>query len=649
MKLPFIVLFFMASTLIVNAQSEITRNWDSFMQSIDVSFLKKKVKFKLTASVKVFTENERSHALLWARVDNKGGGTGFFDNMFERPIRVNEWKEYTIEGTLDEKASKLNIGALFFDNGKFYFDNFQLFIENESGELQKTQLNNPDFEQSFSGNSIPGWIEGIRETPVRVRGFSFSPTDDNVNGGHALAVEGKGILNISDNSARFVSYQQESFAITNVTLIDGKGTAPQSNMTVIVKGGKITEVGTSDKIAVPTEAQIIDAKGKTLIPGFVMLHEHIFYTKLFENEFNIVNMTNTFPRMYLAGGVTTMRTAGSVSPHADLNINRMIKEGKMIGPKMDVTGPFIERASTTSTPIPQMPIIPNEQQAGATIDYWADQGATSFKVYTHITKNDLKQVVKRAHARGFKVTGHLCSVTYNEASEIGIDNLEHGFMVSSDFVTDKQSELCDVFKQRTSLMNLNKDDEKMTNLMKSLIQRGVTVTATPAVYAPVTDYEMVLGGGEAALNADILKDLKTRYDRAVGRDSSQKKLFEKELYWEKKFYDMGGKLAIGTDPTGAGRAIAGYSNMWSLEILVKAGFTLQQAIMICTLKGAEYLKRDKEVGSIEKGKAADFILIDADLTSNVNNIRKIQWVFKDGIGYDSKTIFESVKGKVGLY
>ena len=112
---------------------------------------------------------------------------------------------------------------------------------------------------------------------------------------------------------------------------------------------------------------------------------------------------------------------------------------------------------------------------------------------------------------------------------------------------------------------------------------------------------------------------------------------------------MGGKLVIGTDPTGAGRTIAGYSNLWSLEILVKAGFTLPQAVMLCTLKGAEYLKRDKEIGSIEKGKAADFILIEDDLTANVSNIRRVQWVFKDGVGYDSKTIFESVKGKVGLY
>jgi imidazolonepropionase-like amidohydrolase len=452
---------------------------------------------------------------------------------------------------------------------------------------------------------------------------------------------------LSDNNKKFVAFQQESFAVTNITLIDGKGTAPQTDMTILLKNGKITDIGPSNNLSVPTGTTVIDGKGKTLIPGFVMLHEHIFYTKMFENEFNVVNMTNTFPRMYLAGGVTTMRTAGSISPHTDLNINRMIKDGKMIGPKMDVTGPFIERASDFR--IPQLPVLPTEQQAGATVDYWADQGSTSFKVYMHITKNDLTQVVQRAHARAMKVTGHLCSVTYHEASEIGIDNLEHGFMASSDFVTDKKSDMCDAFKQRSSLLALNKDDERMINLMKALIQHGTTVTTTPAVFAPSTNYEMVLGGGEAALHPDVQRELKTRYDRAVGKDSSARKLFEKELYWIKKFYDMGGKLVVGTDPTGAGRTIAGYSNLWSLEILVKAGFTLPQAVMLCSLKGAEYLKRDKEVGSVEKGKSADFILIDGDLSTNVSNIRRIQWVFKDGVAFDSKTIFESVSGKVGLY
>jgi imidazolonepropionase-like amidohydrolase len=160
---------------------------------------------------------------------------------------------------------------------------------------------------------------------------------------------------------------------------------------------------------------------------------------------------------------------------------------------------------------------------------------------------------------------------------------------------------------------------------------------------------LILGGGEQALNPEVLSNIKISAARAMARDSVRTRMFNNELFWIKKFYDKGGKLVIGTDPTGAGRTIAGYANMWTLEILLKAGFTLPQAVMLCSLNGAKYLNKEQETGSIEKGKAADLILIDGDLTTDITLIRKIKWVFKDGTAFDSNALFDSVKGKVGLY
>lgn len=456
-----------------------------------------------------------------------------------------------------------------------------------------------------------------------------------------------GAQHISDKMEPFISLNEPVYAIRGVTLIDGTGSAAKYKMTVVVREGIISDIGPIDQMIIPGDALIIEGNNKTLIPGFVMLHEHIFYTKAFEDEFNVVNMTNTFPRMYLAGGVTTMRTAGSVSPHTDLNIERFIREGKIIGPKMDVTGPFIERENDFG--IPQLPILPQDQSPGATIDYWAEQGCTSFKVYMHITKEDLKQVVEHAHALNLKVTGHLCSVSYAEAAEIGIDNLEHGFMTSSDFITDRSTDYCDYFNMTSSLYALDTSDLRMEKLMRKLIEEEVTITTTPAVFAPQAGYELILGGGEQALHPDILAEVKGYAWQSLSRDSIRATMFKKEMYWIRKFYLMGGKLAVGTDPTGAGRTIAGYANLWTFELLAKSGFTIPETVMLCSLKGAEYLERDEHEGSIEKGKAADFILIDGDLEKDPANIRKIETVFKDGIGYDSKAIFNSVKGMVGLY
>ena len=444
---------------------------------------------------------------------------------------------------------------------------------------------------------------------------------------------------------RFITNNDANFAITNVTVIDGTGNAIKQNQTIIVSNGKILSTGATNEISIPAGTKTIDGSGKTVIPGLVMLHEHMFYTKPFENWFSVGQMTFTFPRLYLAGGVTSMRTAGSIQPQTDLNVMKWINEGQMTGPKMHVTSPFIEREGPK---VPELGFISNTDEVSKIVNYWADKGATSFKVYNNITKEDLKIAVTEAHKRGLKVTGHLCSLTYEEASNIGIDNLEHGFMASSDFATDKEDELCDPFSARSSLMAEPENGEKINALINLLIKNKTVITTTPNVFEPYTDREIVPGGGFDALAPQIQERLKASHERAQGRDASSLSLFNKNLKWVKRFHDNGGFLVAGTDPTGAGRTVAGYANQRTVEILVEAGFTLEETIKICTLNGAQFLDVANEVGTIEAGKSADLLLINGDLSSDIKNIRKLETVFKDGIGFDSKSLFDSVKGQVGL-
>ena len=232
----------------------------------------------------------------------------------------------------------------------------------------------------------------------------------------------------------FVKEQNPIVAITNVKIIDGTGASSKNGQTIVFSYGVITAIENTSSIYYPSEASVIYLTGKTIIPGLVMLHEHIFYPKSFDGIFSVAQMTGSFPRLYLAGGTTTIRTAGSIQPQTDLNIRRSIQEGRMLGPKMDLTSPFIERAGT---PVPEVGIIESSEEAEQMVNYWSSKGINSFKVYQNITKEDLEHVVKAAHPVGKKVTGHICSVTYREAAEIGIDNIEHGFFQSSDFVGDK--------------------------------------------------------------------------------------------------------------------------------------------------------------------------------------------------------------------
>lgn len=442
----------------------------------------------------------------------------------------------------------------------------------------------------------------------------------------------------------YITTQANVIALTDAKVIDGTGKPAKQHQTVILRDGKIEQVGDAKKVKVPKDATVINCAGKTLIPGLVMVHEHLYYTIPMDNFFNVAQMPGTFTKLYLAAGATTIRTAGSIEPQTDLALKQLIAEGKFIGPDMDITAPYIERKAYD---IPALNTVSSTKDATETVNFWADRGCTSFKMYMHATKDDLKAVVREAHQRNLKVTGHLCSITYREAAELGIDNLEHGFMASTDFVAGKQENDCPD-GARQSLMKLDVNSPKMKELQQFLISKGVAVTSTLPVFEPYTNREAILGGGEAALLPEVRESVVSKWKAAQGKDSASVALFTKELAWEKQFHDAGGLLIAGTDPTGAGRTIAGYSNHRQVELLVEGGFSLPEAIKISTLNGAVYLGRENEIGTIEKGKKADLVLIDGDLEKDVRQIRKTETVFKNGVGFDSQKIFNSVKGKVGL-
>jgi imidazolonepropionase-like amidohydrolase len=443
----------------------------------------------------------------------------------------------------------------------------------------------------------------------------------------------------------FIKVSEPTVAITDVTLIDGTGKPAKLHQTVLFSNGHIQQVGDAKKVKVPEGTKVILGTGKTLIPGLVMLHEHMYYTIPLDTYFNIAEMPFSFPRLYLAGGATTIRTAGSIEPQTDLALKRMINEGKLIGPDMDVTAPYMEEQGYD---IPALNVIKGPEDAARSTNYWADRGCTSFKMYVHASRADMAAVVREAHKRNLKVTGHIGAVTYREAAEIGMDNLEHGFMASSDFDSTKNADVVNDMEERLSLLKLDVNSPKMKDLMQYMITKKVALTSTLTVFEPFTDREMVPGGGEDALTPEVKQMVQNRWQAYQHGDQSSVKLFKKEQTWEKQYYDMGGLLVAGTDPTGAGRVVSGYSNHREMELLVEGGFTPEQAVKICTLNGAVYLNRQKEIGTIEAGKKADLVLIDGDLTKDIKNIRKTELVFKNGVGFDSPKIFESVKGHVGM-
>ena len=185
------------------------------------------------------------------------------------------------------------------------------------------------------------------------------------------------------------------------------------------------------------------------------------------------------PRLYLGCGVTSIRTAGSMEPYADLTLKKWIDEGRMVGPRMHVTGPYLENSTT----FPQMHDLSGPDDARKTVEYWADEGVTSFKGYRHITRAELAAAIDAAHKRGLKVTGHLCAVGFREAAALGIDDLEHGLLVDTEFVPRKQTDLCPSYEETlprcpSSIVEC----APVRDMIRDLVAHHVAVTSTLAVF-----------------------------------------------------------------------------------------------------------------------------------------------------------------------
>lgn len=442
----------------------------------------------------------------------------------------------------------------------------------------------------------------------------------------------------------YVAYAQPVIAFRHATVVDGTGAAAKRDQTLVIDRGRIVALGADRRTKVPRDAVVIDAKGKTLLPGFVMMHEHMFYPT---GHRAYTQMVYSFPRLYLAGGTTTLRTAGTMMPYADLNLRAEIDKGAIAGPDIDVTAPYL---NGPGLPILGVNALGGVDDAERMTKYWADEGVTSYKAYMNIRRDELGRIIEVAHRRGHKVTAHLCSVTYREAVELGIDNLEHGFFVASDFVKDKQPDVCPGAAVGRSLADLDVDAPEVGALIKLLVDRRVAVTST------LTVFETFAAGRPKAPAAALdllIPQVRGQYETAWAAaqqktDSDATKSFAKLGRLEKRFVDAGGMLLAGTDPTGFGGVVPGHSGKRQIELLVENGFSFEQAIKVSTLNGAAFLGREKDVGTLAIGKRADVVVIDGDPTRETAAIERMPLVFKNGVGYKTDAIFAAMKETVGL-
>lgn len=444
---------------------------------------------------------------------------------------------------------------------------------------------------------------------------------------------------------QFVAVDAPVVAITNAKVIDGTGAPAATGQTVLIRGDRIEAVGPNERVAIPADAEVVDGTGHTVIPGLVGLHNHSYYTG---GNGRAAQLSFSGSRLYLASGVTTIRTTGARAPYEELNLKREIEAGRTIGPTMFTTGPYL----TGEQGSPTMARLDGPEQARRLVKYWAEEGSSWFKAYTWISRAELGAAIEEAHENDVQVTAHLCSVGYREAVALGIDNLEHGLFANSEYYPGKQPDECPSgFRNGYGSLDVNSPEVQAT--FRDMIENDVAMTSTLVVYEisvpgrPPIDERVydVLAPEIAAEVRQIAERIRgANLESGVGIPPD---VYQKALEYERAFVEAGGLLAAGVDPTGYGAAPPGFGDQKNFELLLEAGFTPVEVVQIMSSNGAKVLGIDGDVGTIEAGKVADLVVIEGDVES-LGHVQNTRIVFRHGIGWDAPRLIESVRGIVGI-
>jgi imidazolonepropionase-like amidohydrolase len=443
-------------------------------------------------------------------------------------------------------------------------------------------------------------------------------------------------------SSKYAGVSTPRIVLAHVEVIDGTGAAPVPDRNVVIENGKIAAIVAGADVLKADGTTVMDLHGCAVMPGIVGMHDHLYYfafpnlapDRSFDRPALTVEMTFSAPRLYLANGVTTIRTTGTYDPYAELKLKRDIDGGAVPGPHLDVTGPYLDNLTA--------------EEARQTVAFWAERGATSFKAYKHISRAALQAAIDEAHKRGLKITGHLCSVTYEEAASLGIDDLEHGFFVNTALDPDKKPDTCSAAEGDFTLEHISAGDAG--RLIALLVQHRVAITSTYlSTASAAAGHEPQMRPAVLQAMSPSARDAYLYWRNRVAAPNNAALLLRRDMELERAFVAAGGLLLAGPDPVGIAGIVPGFSDHREIELLVEAGFSPVEAIRIATLNGATFLGRQDRIGSIAAGKNADLLVVKGDPATRISDIENVEIVFKDGVGYDPRKLLDSARGHYGEY
>ena len=431
--------------------------------------------------------------------------------------------------------------------------------------------------------------------------------------------------------------QESSLAITHVTVIDMTGAPPQPDMTVVITGNRIRAIGKTGKLRLPNAAQLINGRGKFLIPGLWDMHVHF------------TEVERSFP-MFIANGVTGIRNMGGDLDQL-LRWRAETSSGKLLGPRIVTCGPIVDGPE----PAAHGPVVvagtPTEGRER--VDMLKQRGADCIKVYDRLPRDVYFAIVDEARAKGLPVVGHVpLAISSGEAANAGQQSIEHlGNIFESvsslgaklleeesgrQPVTDP-SEFPRRIAARGERMLNTYDEKKATALFSTFVKNKTWQVPTLETKWAQTFIDDIVQQTDARMKyvPEAVRQWWTPQKNFFARYRTpeyivyRKKLFQKELDLVRAMHRAGVPFMTGTDLSGA-HVYAGFSVHHELELFVQAGFTPLEALQSATRNPGIFLGEGNLWGTVETGRIANLVLLEDNPLKDIRNTQKINAVFLNG-------------------
>jgi len=430
---------------------------------------------------------------------------------------------------------------------------------------------------------------------------------------------------LAEISKKFQSRNAGKLAFKGGTLIDGTGRAPIANAVVVIDGDRIVAVGPAKKIRIPQDATVVDAKGKTILPGLWDMHAHFEQVE--------------WGPIYLAAGVTTVRDCGNEFEFITA-VRDALRDGHGLGPRLLLAG-VVDGSGPSAIGVQR---VDSPQQAEEWVRRYHDAGFQQMKIYSSMTRDNVAAVAAAAHRLGMTVTGHIPEgMTAIQGIEAGMDQINHlGYIVAMMEPEDKPGERPTRLQrlQATAAIDLNSEGSRKA--VAYLQAHGTVVDPTLALTElygaspshPVASFEPGVKKVAPELAAGFAGDAN---DVSSELAEASRRAFAKELEVVGALHRAGVPVVAGTD-----QAVPGHSLHREIELYVEAGLTPMEAIQAATIVPARVMGLDQESGTIEVGKKADLIVLGANPLESIHNIRRVEKVVSRGVLYDPAPLWESV-------